>query len=290
MEFKNELDNDCALHIKKEGAFCSPINIVDKLADFVTAFNNKPHHAGNELHLHSDSNPDTTNKTILDTLKKKYNCSNETCILNQSEVKQHIDPVLIDKVLKENFKPVGPRMTRDWLSNFDIDDVLRQVQKKYEDKHFLHIPFQMRDFQKTNSELAQLDWDKEYKNGYRTFGTVMNTDTSTGNGIHWFALFGDFLDDSKVFTIEYFNSSGELPLPEVDLWMKKTKHSLNFDKDVKDVVATRIQNQHSDTECGIYSLYYIISRLDGIPLEWFKNNRIKDERMYLFRKYLYREG
>ncbi len=273
MEFKTELDNECAFHLKNE-TVCSPESITEKLKDFVVAVFDK------QIKDENDA---------LEILKKKYDCSSESCILNQYDIKKYINPKLIENALETYFKPIGPRMTTNWLSNFDIDAVLAQIQKKYEDKNFLHIPFQMRDFQEKNTELAQLDWQKEYENGFRTFGAVINTDYSSGKGIHWFAIFGDFLDDNKCFTIEYFNSSGELPLPEITEWMKKLKHALRLDKPIKDIIATRIENQADSFSCGPYSLYYIISRLDGVPFEWFRKNKIGDKNMILFRKYLFRD-
>jgi hypothetical protein len=78
----------------------------------------------------------------------------------------------------------------------------------------------MIDFEITNSELATFDWRQLYKQGFRTFGSVINTDKSTGGGIHWFAVFGDFRDASAP-TIEYFNSSGKMPMNEIIYWMNK---------------------------------------------------------------------
>ncbi len=276
MEFKSELDSECAFHVQKTDGFCAPVQIVNKLKTFV---------ASKEY-----SNAENKHTSALDVLKAKYDCNSETCVLSQYDVKRYVNPDDIDKALKENFKPIGPARSTEWLSNFDIDDVLAQVERKYDDKNFLHIPFQMRDFEKTNSELARLDWQSKYNEGYRTFGTVINTDYSSGKGIHWFCLFGDFLDSSDKFTIEYFNSSGELPLPEISEWMKRTKYSLNFPKEVKDVIVTRIENQSNSHACGVYSLYYIISRLDGVPWEWFKKNKVGDERMKYCRQYLFRDG
>jgi hypothetical protein len=54
--------------------------------------------------------------------------------------------------MKEYFKPEGPRDSTKWFSNTDIDSVLAQIQKKYIDKHFLHVPYQMIDFEKIQSE------------------------------------------------------------------------------------------------------------------------------------------
>lgn len=275
MEFKEDIDNSCGFHIKDNGPFCTPPQITNKLKDFVLNFI-EPGVQKNE-------------RTIFKVLKEKYNCNSAVCILNQNDVKKYITPGVVNKVIEENFKPAGPRDNFNWLSNNDIDEVLNQISKKYEDKKFKHIHFQMIDFEKTGGDLARLDWPAEYARGYRTFGTVINTDISTGGGIHWFAIFGDFLDENDVYTIEYFNSSGELPPDEIILWLKRVKHEWDFEKPIKDVVVTRIVNQRDGHSCGPYSLYYIISRLDGVPYSYFSNNKIGDKNMHLFRKYLFRD-
>lgn len=265
MDFKSDIGNDCAFNIEKKDEFCAPKEIVDKLKQIIT-----------------DDN--------LDGIKTKLGCETETCVLRHPTVKKVIGDDIIDKVIDENFKPSGPRDTTNWLSNVDIDSVLTQVAKKYTDKQFLHINFQMIDFAKTGGELAKLDWPEKYNEGYRTFGTVFNTDKSTGRGQHWFAIYSSFENDSEPFTIEYFNSSGEKPMDEIVHWMKSVKHRWQekFDKPINDVIATNIVNQQDNHSCGAYSLYYIMSRLSGTPHKYFKQNAIGDENMVEFRKYLFR--
>jgi len=296
MEFKNEIENECAFHIRNNNGFCSSGEIVNKLMDFIIEKSlETPLKKPLENPLEKQKKIEESN--VLKTLKDKYNCNTEECVLKQYDIKEYISPHIIEENIQKNFKPEGPKCNKEWLSNINIDNVLSQMKKKYENKRFLHIPFQMRDFMKNNTELAQLNWSKMYNNGYRTFGTVINTDYSTGNGIHWFAIFGDFQPENDYYTIEYFNSSGELPLPEISFWMKKLRNELEEDdqfknsgKEIKDIIVTRIINQKSSSECGLYSLYYIISRLDGIPFTWFKTNRVPDEKMYLFRQYLFRKS
>lgn len=272
MEFKNDLDNNCGFHVEKKGEFCSPSEIVDKLSELAEVKNSAVKNPKDE-------------KTILENLKKKYACSDEICILKKADIPNALE------IINENFKPEGPANTFEWLSNIDIDKVLTQIEKKYINKKFLHIPYQMIDFEKTKSILGELDWPAKYNEGYRTFGTVVNTDTSQGRGIHWFAIFGSFQDSDKEFTIEYFNSSGEPPYDEIMLWMKKSKHKWQyaFEKPIKDIIVTRIVNQIGDNQCGVYSLYYIISRLNDTKYMYFKHNKIGDKTMDLFRKYLFRE-
>lgn len=295
MEFKHDITNSCAFHVENKNAVCSPVHVVEKLKDFINKttptkkFGDDA--AGRANILNEGHNKDGGDENVIEILKKKYKCNSEACVLKQPDISTYVNPGIVEDTLRHNFKPSGPRQTKEWLSNFDIDDVLRQIQKKYANKHFLHIPFQMRDFEKTGGELSRLNWIKKYELGFRTFGTVVNTDYSHGNGIHWFALFGDFLDDSDTFTIEYFNSSGELPLDEIMVWMKRLKHECAnyFTKPVKDVIVTRLVNQRDDNSCGPYSLYYIISRLDDVPFKYFKNNRIGDRNMQLFRQYIFRD-
>ena len=279
MEFKTELNNECAFNSDKNSGKerCSPDEIIIQLKKFVA-----------EKKLGDDSKP-------IDVLKQKYNCDSESCVLSQSEIKSFINTkdlnISTSEMMNKYFKPKGPRNSTEWLSNFDIDDVLRQVQQKFEEKYLSHIPFQMSDFAKTQTELAKFDWPKKYQNGARTFGVVINTDNSKGNGIHWFAMFGDFQDHNEVFTIEYFNSSGEPPLDEIMVWIKEAKHkwASSFDKPINDVMLDKIRHQSDDHSCGVYSLYYIISRLEGVPSKRFNESRIPDEVMHLFRKYLFRD-
>lgn len=274
MEFEKDIDKECAFNVKPIDGFCSEGDVVQKLVDLARKIDPE--------------------KNAVDVLKNRYKCEDEICVLNKVEVRNIIGSDKIEKNITTNFKPTGPGYSTDWLSNKNIDDVLDQIQKKYTNKHFLHIPFQMIDFEKHNKELARLNWQEEYAKGFRTFGTIINTDKYSGSGKHWFAIFGDFLDDSPEFTIEYFNSSGEKPVDEIIAWMAKMRATLHFfdeqgnEKKITDVIASTRTHQFSNTECGVYSLYYIISRLDGVPVSYFQNNIISDDTMYEFRKYLFR--
>ena len=225
-------------------------------------------------------------KTILLKTKEKLNCDSESCVINKDEFKNIHGNI---KDLKErDFKPSGPWENDDWLSNFNIDEVLEQWAKTY--PNFLHIPFQMRDFAEKRTEMHTIDLNSEYQKGMKSFGVVINTDYSTGSGIHWFAIFGDFSNKNNV-TIEYFNSSGSLPLAEIQDWLYKTKLELEaHGMKVKIIIVTRIEHQKSNSECGVFSLWYIYSRLNKVPYSYFdKQGAITDDMMYQFRNHLYRK-
>jgi hypothetical protein len=300
-------DNQCALHVKTDN--CTPPNILFKLAgklksgaakinnnikNYVPGMVDKtPIYDEEGQQFIKENNIDTNNpqiknatKEIVEKLKKETNCTTELCVINSSKVKNILGYDLVQKILDIYFKKIGPKCNVEkWLSNEDIDKTLEQWTYKY--KNFYPIPFQMRDFEKNNTELATLDYKNLYNKGFVYFACVPNTDWSSGGGQHWFALFFDF--SKEPFTLEYFNSSGELPLPEFNSWLNKSEQQLQnkFKKPVKKEIVTDVQNQYDNSSCGCYSLYYIYSRLNGIPMEWFRNNTIEDEKMHDFRKFLF---
>jgi hypothetical protein len=274
-------DNECSIHITTDN--CTPPKILVKLVDNIQNKN-----AGKNKSSDQDKNNQSSNNTkeLINKLKKETGCSSELCIIKSSKAKSVLGYDLVNKILDVYFKIEGPKNNIEkWLSNEDIDKTLKQWTHKF--KHFYPIPFQMRDFEKKNTELAVLDFKKLYDDGYRYFGCIPNTDWSSGGGQHWFALFFNF--DTEPYTLEYFNSSGELPLPEYNSWLNKTEEKLQnkFRKPVNKEIVTEIQNQYDNSSCGCYSLYYIYSRLNGIPMEWFRNNVVEDEKMHDFRKFLF---
>jgi hypothetical protein len=277
MELPDE-PGECGFHIDGDGGkdICMEDGIIDELKMY----------ANNIKKLNVFDKTD-----IIDKLKEILDCQSESCILTKSEIKDAIGHAKAEKQLFERFKPDGPFDSEAWFSNINIDNVLDQISIKYKDKKFLHIEFQMRDFEEVGGELSKIDLAKEYKRGIRCFGVVFNTDYSAGNGKHWFAIFGSFSDEP--FTIEYFNSTGQDPLPEISVWMKKTKHHMEktLNKKVNDVSVTKIVNQSDNHSCGSYSLYYIISRLEGVPYKYFTTTKIGDEVMHKFRqRHLFRQS
>ena len=220
-----------------------------------------------------------TKKEVIEKIKKKTNCDTELCVAKKTIAKNN------PKILAY-YKNIGPRNSTELLSNFDIDDAIKNWTIAIDKKHY-NMPFQMIDFYETNTELATVNLNNLIKKGYHSMSVVLNTDVSTGGGIHWFCLFCDF--QKKDITLEFFNSSSNPPLPPVKKWLFETKKKLEIDanRNVNIVLVTdKIQHQKSNTECGVYSLYYIYSRIKKIPYKNFYH-RIPDSLMFEFRKVLF---
>ena len=194
------------------------------------------------------------------------------------KIKEEKIKKIIENQMLYRFKPYGPTGS-EWLSNFDIENVLTRY-SQFNPK-FTHFPFHMIDFYETKEEIAVRDFSKDKKEK-RCMGLVMNTDDSRGMGIHWFALFIDFRENG---TVEYFNSSGLPPLEPVNRWM--IEMSTNYK--CKRVIASPFRYQNDNHSCGVYSLYYILSRAEGYSYQKFRNRKINDELMGNFRQFLFRD-
>jgi hypothetical protein len=292
MEFK---PSECSwekFRTKGDISVCSSPEVIKKMVDFLEEMGEK---------LNNENIDDKNFKVeLLKKMKEKTGCESESCAVQNKDFEKFASPFVVKKNINENFKTQGPSNSTDWLSNFDIDLVLKEIKKTYEDEKFWNIPFQMRDFKKNapnesesecakNENLETFNIINKYKEGYRCFGVVVNTDYSTGGGIHWFCLFVDMRSEPS--TIEYFNSSGNEPLTEIRAWMKKTKVLLGKEfssKTFVDLVVSKEEHQKDDHSCGVYSLYYVISRVSRIPYKYFETNLIKDSLMHKFRKFLFR--
>jgi hypothetical protein len=47
------------------------------------------------------------------------------------------------------------------------------------------------------------------------------------------------------------------------------------------------RSQYSNTECGMYSLYFIINMINGVPFRKFVKRRIPDKDMLELRKVIF---
>ena len=77
---------------------------------------------------------------------------------------------------------------------------------------------------------------------------------------------------------------------------KKKKYLENFIKNnsefsnisVEIIIVSSLEHQESNTECGLYTLFYIRARLENVPYSRFLEQEIPDENMIEFRKHCFR--
>lgn len=205
----------------------------------------------------------------------QYGCDTEKCVIQQLERRKPNRQLRRD--LDLNYKQKGPRSTTALLSNIDIDATLTAWTRAF--PRFTFTPFAMIDFDKHGHPLASLDLVRVSKK-HECWACVLNTDVQSGPGEHWVCLFADFRGDTPI--VEYFNSTGNPPPREVTAWLGTQQA-----KGVRTRIANRRAHQRYNTECGVYVLYYIRSRLEGQPVEYFTTHRVSDAEMVEFRKHLF---
>jgi hypothetical protein len=234
--------------------------------------------------------------------KSKTQCDSERCVLTKM-ASQLGEQLVLDEI-KTRFKIDGPTDDK-LLSNVNIDATLQQWKKVFTD--FYAYNFNMLNYASYSYKdgfvynspdtlstivFADLYYGEQDGNRYRTAACVINTDVYQGGGKHWMALFAD--TRGPVWTIEFFNSSGNAPAPEWVSWMVKTKTAMEMiiergglNVSVELVKVTNYRHQQSRTECGLYSLFYIWARLNGVPHAHFMDTPIPDQFMFEFRQHLF---
>ena len=198
--------------------------------------------------------------------KKMSSCNNEICLL---------DGIIHDDKEKEKikgkyFSPMAPKSwyinKNQWLNSSDIIGVMKQYMQTYDDFKFLG-PSPI-DFEHVSSNYEQCVWPEicsfdlcNYKDSkIKKFGFIFNTDTHDKTGSHWISMFLD-LNKNKVF---FFDSNGNEMPDEIDKLIKKLKkQGKKCGITLKSDSNMGIRHQTKNTECGIYSLYFIVSILEG---------------------------
>ena len=188
------------------------------------------------------------------------------------------------KLLKETFRPEGPDTGTKWLSTSDIDKVMNQYQIKFDDFVFLGaVPL---DFQDIGMGFNKLPFHKMIKDGRNKLGMVINLDTHDKNGSHWVGLFSNL----KKKQIYFFDSYGHKPdkeikkfMDKIAKWMSKTYNLKNdsegelFNNKDIDIKYNTVRHQYKHSECGIYSMNFIIRLLNGEGFVEIEKSKVIDD-------------
>lgn len=240
-------------------------------------------------------------------------CTSESCVVAHPVLREFVverrlaTPRELELELGRRFKAPGPRDSLALLSNYNLDETLQRWARIFPE--FFPCPFAMMDFDSNGDYLAEADLpailegraDAELGPGvgrvrrrFSCFGCIVNTDTSRGPGKHWVAVFVDcHPPPGEPWTVEYFNSVGRPPPKPMLGWMERTRARLaeyragRPDCDVVSVPVTDMDHQESQTECGLYALFYVRRRLEGTPYTFFKQQLIPDDAMTAFRQHVF---
>ena len=229
--------------------------------------------------------------TLRSELERRLNVNkgNEVSFVNalpfNDSEKQYLKTTYLRPEQPEKWKE-DPDM---WLDSTNIENVMKQYEDAFSNFEFMGpfpIDFAAPDpYQKTGpqhcliKEICALRVQDSIKNGTQYIGIIYNLDPHFKDGSHWVA---NFIDIPK-HQCYYFDSYGYEPPKQVARFMKwlttqdpQMKLSYN---------AHRFQ--HKDSECGMYSLYFIIRMLMGDQFKPFCRREPPDSTMLDFRSWLF---
>jgi len=239
-------------------------------------------------------------RSIWKDLKKRLRtCTKEDCWLNVISDPQYREKVEKYLYVQRPLQPGGWKNDpNQWLSNHDIDNVLSEYEKSY--PMFKAIQTATIDFDdlcyiEDLCKLKNKEQVEEYlKVGKTKIGVVFNLDKFSEGGSHWVSLFLD-LQNGFVF---FFDSNGDkIPTEIKNLITRLKKHCRELETpiELKEYNNYRVYHQKENSECGMYSLFFLITLLTGkinnIPvksldekLDLFRKPRIPDKYVSNFRK------
>ena len=229
-----------------------------------------------------------SSNTIVNELSRKLQCEQEDCWLQQLN---DTDRKNIDK---EVFAPDHPdnwnTNPTEWLSNYDILSVLDQYENASKDFRFIGpTPI---DFNTRNGascvwpELCNIQLSNFISKKINKIGIIFNLDKHDESGSHWVSMFIDI----KEGIIFYFDSAASrIPVEITDLVNLLLQQATNLNIRMKYLTNYPKQHQLGDTECGMYSLYFIITMLDNKKsmknkIKLFKTKTITDKFVQTFRQ------
>ena len=229
---------------------------------------------------------------IRDSLAEKCG-DDELCWVDQEFMKRDVD-------IQKYYKPIKPAGQTQWLATSDINNVLKQYEQKYDDFSFMGtVPI---DFATIIEEYKNMDFCSLYKGKglhlrnkttynnkpIRRFGFVFNLDPHDQRGSHWVSMFLDLT--CKTPFIGYFDSYGFVPIPkEIDEFMDGL--ILAVKNCIRMTITKRIntiRHQHKNTECGVYSLYFVYNCLIGRTFDDITEDIILDDAVNKWRDRFFR--
>lgn len=305
---KLDPDEKCAPSKKLEHDTCFTLSSLKNIAQ---AYNN---HNTDKINI---SLPKEQLVDVLeDKMEKKYHCSDQTCWTRQ-KILEDLDMKVLEEIQEKTFRPVGPSKKYGWLSTTHINEVIDQYHDIHKDFLFLGaVPYDFEDLPQL--EINTLDFKELEKDNKTKIGIVINLDEHYKQGSHWVALYTD-LKKNQVY---FFDSVGKPPQKRIRkfinritryIYQKKYNKKIHINDIVKelreysknkhskkyihvenilkggfDIRYNNKQHQFDNSECGVYSINFIIRLVSGESFESVINDITKDEMMNRNRKIYFR--
>jgi hypothetical protein len=244
---------------------CLPKEVLEEVA---TKLGTSPNHAAIEEKLGVEKNHEYTfvNALPLDDAKKK-------------------------ELIKTYLRPKQPDTWKSdpdkWLNSLDITYVMNQYEEAFPNFEFMG-PYPI-DFAAPDpytgggkcliQEMCEIKTADALANGTQYIGIIYNLDPHFKSGSHWVAAFIDLVKHKTY----YFDSYGIEPPLQIQKFMKW----LTTQDDKMKLYYNGRRFQFQSSECGMYSMYFIIRMLAGDDFQAFSRKAPPDSFMLELRSWLF---
>ena len=183
-----------------------------------------------------------------------------------------------------------------WLNSLDITHVMNQYEDAFPNFEFMG-PFPI-DFAAPDpysggnkcliQEMCEIKTTEALAKGTQYIGIIYNLDAHYKGGSHWVATFIDLVKHNTY----YFDSYGMEPPVQIQKFMKwLTTQDTHMEISTPETKMKLYYNgrrfQFKGSECGMYSMYFIIRMLAGDDFQAFSRKAPPDSFMLDLRDYLF---
>ena len=243
--------------------------------------------------------------TVYSDLMKKSSAQSISNLYTNAGCQDGEDHCLLDKAVlsddvkkdlrKQYLRPRRPKAWDDdpdmWLDNFNIMHVMKQYEETYKWFKFLGIfpidfaapnPYKKDRKECLYKETCSLNLNEEYAKGVRGIGMVFNLDPHFKGGSHWVGLYIN-LQNIKMPFVGYFDSYGYKTPALIARLMRSFKLQIK----TCELGSNARRYQYGNSECGMFSIYFIICMIHGITFKEFCKDAVDDATMLELRKILF---
>lgn len=243
--------------------------------------------AAKQMGIISQSNSVSLRNALEERLNVKPN--NEMSFLNALP----LAPEEKEELAKTYLRPQMPLKWKEdpdmWLDSTNIESVMKQYEEAYPSFEFMGpfpIDFAAPDpYQRSGEkkclirEICGLRMEEALRQGTNSIGIIYNLDPHFKDGSHWVANYID-IPNHRCY---YFDSYGYEPPKQIATFMKWLTTQ---DPKMKLMYNAR-RFQHLGSECGMYSMYFIIRMLAGDMFRPFCRRQPRDSVMLDLRDWMF---
>jgi hypothetical protein len=228
--------------------------------------------------------------TLRRDLAARTKCkeTDERCILEAAGT------IAAKELLAQALRPAKPAEwdsdPDQWLNNENIEQVLKQYADIYPWFRFFGVhpidfsapsPYVKGQTQCLIPKMCSIEIPKLRAEGVKYGGIVLNLDNHLGKGSHWVGIVIDTKEGKS--GVYYFDSYGMKPPIQVRRFME----DLAYEEPKAIFGYNGRRFQFGNSECGIYSMLFIICMIHGVPFSKFVKRPMADKYMLALRDWLF---